>query len=150
MACGSDPSASGSFCFACGAGVHPTATSCVKCGATLKKSSSKVIENIEQGKNGMIGLLAMIFGIAAVGIATFNFIIRFIPIIDFCFCLTGPIAALCGLAAIVLGIIGIVKKSSKGKAIAGLILGIVWILLAIVYSVIHLLLGIATMGLSGI
>jgi hypothetical protein len=94
----------------------------------------------DMGNN--FGMWAMICGALAVVLAILNIPVSFIPLVGVCTCCTGPIAFFAAIAAIVLGIIGIVTKGGKGLAIGGILLAVlyfvievIWIVVSIIFSV---------------
>lgn len=73
-------------------------------------------ENVETKKSGL-STAGMVLGIVGI-------VLSFIPIIN-------NIAFFLGILAVIFGIIGLVKKAGKGKAIAGLVLGILAIVITL-------------------
>ncbi|MDY3854447.1 MAG: zinc-ribbon domain-containing protein [Butyribacter sp.] len=100
------------FCSKCGKEMEDGSAFCSACGSSLTTTFN--VEN----KNSSAGIVALVLGI--VGLLAW-----IIPIIGL------PV----GVVALVFGIIGI-KKSSKGMSIAGLVLGILCLVLTIINSAI--------------
>lgn len=73
-------------------------------------------ENVETKKSGL-STAGMVLGIVGI-------VLSFIPIIN-------NIAFFLGILAVIFGIIGLVKKAGKGKAIAGLVLGLLAIVITL-------------------
>jgi hypothetical protein len=93
-----------------------------------------------------LGMWAMISGIVAIVMAFAGIPAFFIP---FCGCCTGPIGFIAAVAAIILGIVGLVQKGSKGMSILGIGLGVAYFLLSIIIFVIMLVVGVGLNFASG-
>ncbi len=117
------------FCQKCGRENQDDAKFCVGCGIQFDQEQNQENDVFEaqypkyeqpiKSKSSM-GTVSMILGIISVGLL--------------CLCCCCPVSIITGPIAIITGIIYIVKNptESKGKAIAGLVLGIVATVLSII------------------
>lgn len=106
------------YCSKCGKLMEDDATFCSNCGAPLQNQNTYMTTNNKSTNSIGLGVTALVFGI--VGLLAW-----IIPIIGL------PV----GIVALVLGILGI-KKSSKGMSIAGIVLGVICLVLTIINSAI--------------
>lgn len=105
-------------CSKCGKLMEDDATFCSSCGTPLQNQNLYMTTNNKSANSIGLGVTALVFGI--VGLLAW-----IIPIIGL------PV----GIVALVLGILGI-KKSSKGMSIAGIVLGVICLVLTIINSAI--------------
>ena len=102
------------YCSKCGKHMEDGAAFCTNCGAPLQNQAAHTESNVDAPKKTGLGIVALVLGITGL-------LAWIIPIIGI------PV----GVAALVLGILGI-KKSSRGMSIAGLVLGVICIILAVI------------------
>ena len=115
------------YCPYCGKENEENNKFCVGCGKSLDTQDGDVVEVVEaktmneQPKKSTLDLVGMILGIISVA-----------SLIVCCCGAFGFISILTGIAALIVSIISIVRNGSNGKAIAGLVLGIIGIILSVV------------------
>lgn len=102
------------YCSKCGKQMGDGATFCSSCGAPLQNRNIYGAPKMNQPRKAGLGIAALVLGIVGV-------IAWIIPIIGL------PV----GIVALVLGILGL-KKSSKGMSIAGIVLGVICLVLTII------------------
>ena len=102
------------YCSKCGKQMEDGATFCSGCGAPLRNQSLYMKPNVEAPRKAGLGVAALVLGIIGV-------LAWIIPIIGL------PV----GIVALVLGIVGI-KNSRKGMSIAGIVLGVICLVLTII------------------
>lgn len=102
------------YCSKCGKLMEDGATFCSGCGSPLQHQNINTTSNVDKSSNIGLAIISLVFGI--VGLLAW-----IIPIIGL------PV----GVVALVLGILGI-KKSNKGMSIAGIVLGVICLVLTII------------------
>lgn len=107
------------FCTNCGNELDDNADVCVKCGAFVNKNNNNNNASVSADKNANIGLG---FGLGSI-------LAWLLPLVGY------PVT-ICG---IVYSSKGLKSVSSKGKAIAGLILSIVFLVATIINSILGVL-----------
>lgn len=107
------------FCTNCGNELDANADVCVKCGALVKKknNNNNAVESVDKSANTGLG-----FGLGSI-------LAWIIPLIGY------PIT-ICG---IVYSSKGLKSETSKGKAIAGLILSIIFLIVTVINSILGVL-----------
>ena len=91
-----------------------------------------------------VALIGMMLGIVAFSIGLFSIVISFIPIIGMCMCFSFSLSSLIATAGIIVSIVALVMGagSSKGKAILGLVLSLLFFLLPFLMVLLWFLFGI--------
>lgn len=137
-----------SFCYKCGTEIGVGESFCSKCGTMVQFSENETTSrNNYPGQSGMsfgkqpqqskkvdLGCISGILGISTLVLVPFSFLFgNFVPyelvnIFGFIFGLTACVGFFAGLAAFVLGIIGIRKTKNKGLTITGIVVGSICIL----------------------
>lgn len=102
------------YCSKCGKLMEDGATFCSGCGSPLQHQNINTTSNVDKSSNIGLAIISLVFGI--VGLLAW-----IIPIIGL------PV----GVVALVLGILGI-KKSNKGMSIAGIVLGVICLVITII------------------